>query len=199
MSKVAEGHFRGKREARLILRGSTSQFRGPSPDLSPATNSCTFRLRTWLPSLLIRSSKSGHLDPFKSVRTSVVSLPVVHASPAHREVIRPCDSQRGSRTTVTVPLSFPDRRRGGRRPGATPGVGVCPLSSFFSCSSPPPPHPRHIRSHKIPLLSSEIGSCRREVLRNGKRVSWLLKIAKIRCYMKVAVARRAQQLGGGVH
>jgi len=28
MSRVAEGHFRRKREAPLILRGSTSQFRG---------------------------------------------------------------------------------------------------------------------------------------------------------------------------
>jgi len=36
MSRVAAGHFRRKREASLILRGSTSQFRGPSPDLSPA-------------------------------------------------------------------------------------------------------------------------------------------------------------------
>ncbi len=28
MSRVADGHFRRKREAPLILRGSTSQFRG---------------------------------------------------------------------------------------------------------------------------------------------------------------------------
>jgi hypothetical protein len=33
MSRVAEGHFRRKREAPLILRGSTSQLRGhPGPD-----------------------------------------------------------------------------------------------------------------------------------------------------------------------
>ena len=34
MSRVAAGHFRRRRDAPLILRESTSQFRGPSPDLA---------------------------------------------------------------------------------------------------------------------------------------------------------------------
>jgi hypothetical protein len=41
MSKVAGGHFRRKREAPLILRGSTSQFRAiPGPE--PSHNFCVF-------------------------------------------------------------------------------------------------------------------------------------------------------------
>jgi hypothetical protein len=36
MSRVAAGHFRRKREAPLILRGCTSQFRGhPGPEPCP--------------------------------------------------------------------------------------------------------------------------------------------------------------------
>ena len=34
MSRVAKGHFRRKREALLILRGSTSQFRGHPRNLA---------------------------------------------------------------------------------------------------------------------------------------------------------------------
>ena len=44
MSRVAEGHFRRKREAPLILRGSTSQFRGhpgPGPATTFAPSACT--------------------------------------------------------------------------------------------------------------------------------------------------------------
>ena len=52
MSRVAEGHFRRKREARLILRGGTSQFRGPSPDRTSSVSSLLGDLahlrRAWL-------------------------------------------------------------------------------------------------------------------------------------------------------
>jgi len=41
MSRGAAGHFRRKREAPLILRGSTSQFRG-HPRPSPHLGLCTF-------------------------------------------------------------------------------------------------------------------------------------------------------------
>ena len=38
MSKVAKGHFRRKREAPLILRGSTVTIQGPSPDLTSSVS-----------------------------------------------------------------------------------------------------------------------------------------------------------------
>jgi hypothetical protein len=49
MSRVAEGHFRRKREAPLIVRGKHVTIQGPSPYLRPAwTLAASARMLTGL-------------------------------------------------------------------------------------------------------------------------------------------------------
>src|SRR5215471_1728006 len=63
-SRVAGGHFRRKREAPLILRGSTSQFRG-HPRTSPVRPVAPF---TGCQDLQIRRFLYRHPASFRSVR-----------------------------------------------------------------------------------------------------------------------------------
>src|SRR6476646_1362899 len=66
MSRVAEGHFRGKREAPLILRGSTSQFRGHPRICAPPVLLHPFRPRR---------RRSERLAPARGAEARNAALP----------------------------------------------------------------------------------------------------------------------------
>jgi len=93
MSRVADGHFRRKREAPLILRGSTAPFRDhPRTRAQPALLHLPWAAMTFrsvVPCAGIRTRSDRFV-------TSVAFRSVVRGSTENREVVHPCGSQRGS-------------------------------------------------------------------------------------------------------
>ena len=75
------------------------------PRLEAPTEAKGLHTRSLGTNLLIRSSMSGHPDPFRSVRDlgSFLAL-LVHVGPGNRKVVRPSGSQRGSRGTKPGPI-----------------------------------------------------------------------------------------------
>jgi hypothetical protein len=89
------------------------------------------RSATRSPSLQIRSHPYRHPDPFRSVRDLGRAAAAVHVSPENWKVVRPCGSQRGSRSHTTAGTSAPWCSSPSR---ASPGDGTAPLP----CPDPPP-------------------------------------------------------------
>jgi len=96
VSRVAEGHFRRKREAPLIVRGSTSQSRGHPRRRAQPHPIAPWACATSAPSHRSVDTCAGIQAHSEQSVTSDASLPAVHVSSKSPGVVCPPGSQRGS-------------------------------------------------------------------------------------------------------